>query len=124
MKYILIILLSFVSLTAFGDEPTIITDIAVAEQTAEQTDTKLMLVFVADWCRYCKPLKDHIKQNKDNITEEYTICYVNFDNNKKLAQKYSVSSLPSTILIDKEKRLIQKITGYMNYDSYMQRIGL
>ena len=43
MKYILIILLSFVSLTAFGNEPTIITDIAVAEQTAEQTDTKLML---------------------------------------------------------------------------------
>ena len=51
-----------------------------AKKTAQDYGLKLVLVFGADWCPYCKDLKKDI----DNIKEfkSYIVCFINTDQNK------------------------------------------
>jgi len=120
MKILQIIFLIFVCLfidKSFAEE-VIINDIAVAQQEAKDTNTKLLLVFTADWCTYCAYLKNDLMANMDMVNEKYTVCFIDFDSNPELARKYKVTSIPASIAF--EDKVYYKKVGYnRNFLSYM-----
>ena len=122
MKYIFLLFALFFSVNiAFSQDVFIINDIQEAKVQAEQTDTELLLVFTADWCRYCGPLYDDIIANIDKIKETHTVCFVDFDTNRALAAKYGVKSIPASVRMKKNI----KRTGYnQNFNSYMKFLEL
>ena len=128
MKYIfsfaLLFIVFFVNVSnAFsGDNAIYINDVNIAQKHAQENDKELMLIFTADWCKYCKPLHDAIEANKELVNQKYVVCYVNYDNHKNLVSKYRVGAIPATIIIKKD--VFIKITGYSNFDNYRQNIGL
>lgn len=117
----LLIFISIIPNSSFCKEPVIINDLIIATQQAEETDTKLLLVFTADWCQYCVYLKDDLMKNMDMVNEKYTVCFVDYDTNKDLVQKYGVNRIPVSIIVeDKVKR-----TGYSrNFSNYRNFLGL
>jgi thioredoxin-like negative regulator of GroEL len=106
-----------------ANEDVYISNIEIAQKYAEEKEKTLLLIFTADWCRYCKPLHDAIDANQELVNEKYIVCYVDFDKNKDLVRKYNVGAIPTTIII-KETNLITKIVGFSSFTTYRQKIGL
>lgn len=128
MKYILsFLLLIFIAVAnisnIYANENVYINDVSVAQKYADENDKTLMIVFTADWCKYCKPLHDELENNIALVNEKYVICYVDFDDNPKLVQKYRVGAIPATIIVKPNNTYI-KITGFSNFNNYRQKIDL
>lgn len=126
MKYILSFMLIFVisnfdSLKA--SENIYIDNIKIAEEYSEENNTDLLIVFSADWCRYCVDLKDAINNDIVNISKAYTICIVDYDTNRDLVQKYKISKLPESVIL-KDSILIKKKIGFNSYENYRMWLGL
>lgn len=128
MKYILSFL--FLMFIVFANiqnlranEDVYIDNIEIAQKYAEEKEKTLLLIFTADWCRYCKPLHDAIDANQELVNEKYIVCYIDFDKNKDLVRKYNVGAIPTTIII-KETNLVTKIVGFSSFTTYRQKIGL
>lgn len=100
-----------------------ITDLSEAEKNAKDNNKTLLLVFTADWCKYCKPLKAEMEKNMAEINRKFVVCYINFDNNKDLARKYNIESLPSSVFI-KENGEKRTIMGFGSFQSYKKHLGL
>tara|TARA_R100001594_G_scaffold53735_1_gene87274 strand:+ start:12467 stop:12676 length:210 start_codon:yes stop_codon:yes gene_type:complete len=52
-----------------------------------------MILFTADWCTQCKP----IKQFLDNNTRDVEVVNVDTESGEELMQKYNVRGLPTLI---------------------------
>jgi len=123
MKYIFCLLsVFFLSTISFAEEPVTITDISVAEIAAEKTNTKLLLVFTADWCRVCTYLETDITKDSE-ILNKYTVCYIDYDSNKNLVRKYNISAVPTSVLVDKNKNIVRSYKGRGPVSSYKNWLG-
>lgn len=100
-----------------------INDISLAEENAKANNKTLLLIFTADWCKYCVPLKQQVQLNIDTVNKKFVVCYVDFDKNKDLAKKYNIRSLPSSVFV-KDNGERRTIMGFSNFSSYKNYLGL
>lgn len=115
-----LLFLSNSALSADG-EFVVIKNLETAIKHSEETGTKLLLVYTADWCKYCKSLEKDLTLNMSKVNQKYTVCFVDFDSNKELAAKHGVSSIPVSVIINDN---IKK-TGYNgDFNSYRKFLGL
>jgi len=71
---------------------------------------KLVVVdFFAEWCMPCLMLSPVIEELADRI-EDVKFVKINVDENKNLAERYNVSSVP-TLIVFKEGKEIARING-------------
>ena len=79
-----------------------------------QYNKKLVLVFGADWCPYCRILKKDI----DKITgfKKHIVCFIDSDKNKELVQKYRIKGLPTSVIVDSKETELSRKTGYKQAD--------
>lgn len=125
MRYILSVLFLvfiFFANIASANETVEITDLSTAKAHASETNTKLILVFGADWCGYCKNLDQAIEANMDLINTRYTVCYIDYDEHRDLAKLYNVKSLPTTIVLN--GKTMTRITGFSSFNGYKRSLGL
>lgn len=80
-----------------------------AKETASAYDKKLVLIFGAAWCPYCKDLK----KDAINIREfnGYIVCFIDIDNNKDITNKFQIKELPTSIILYKNNEEKRK-SGY------------
>lgn len=127
MKYFLYVLLIFIIAFNYGSsiaDDIYIDDISVAEQEAKETDKKLLLIFGADWCKYCVVLKNDLDKQLDTVTEYYVVCHVDYDTNKELVRKYRVNGgIPYSVVINKDGSIKTKL-GYSGFSGYRTWLGL
>jgi len=121
MKYILFLLLVFSVSNIYATENIYINDVEVAQEYAEKTNTKLLLIFSADWCKYCVFLKDAIYDNIETIDDQYTVCIIDYDKNRDLVNKYRVTSLPQSVILH---NTIKKKVGFSSFTNYRTWLGL
>jgi len=79
-----------------------------------QYNKKLVLIFSADWCPYCRTLKKDI----DNIVlfKQYIVCFIDTDKNKNLVEKYAIKGLPTSVIIDSRENELSRKMGYKQID--------
>lgn len=124
LSFLLLIFITFVNIRNLqANEEVYIDNIKIAQEYAEQNEKTLLLIFTADWCRYCKPLHDAIESNRELVNDKYVVCYINFDENKDLVRKYRVGAIPATIIVGENNTFI-KIVGFSSFSSYRKKIGL
>ena len=85
-----------------------------AKTVSKQYNKKLILIFGADWCPYCKDLKKDIGKIKE--FKEYIVCLINIDNNQTLVNEYKIKGLPTSIILSDDKEEARK-SGY-KYNDY------
>jgi thioredoxin-related protein len=103
MKYILFYLL-LLSTNLYGNDTLIINSIDVAKQISTETNKPLLVIFGADYCVYCDIVKNDILNKKlsPNI-DKYIICYVDIQKDKMSKEKYNISVIPDSIIIENNK---------------------
>lgn len=82
---------------------------------SEQYNKKLVLVFGAAWCPYCKDLKNDTTKIKQ--FDNYVVCFIDTDSggNVSLVQKYAIRSLPTSLVISDGEEESRK-SGYKYRD--------
>ncbi len=82
-------------------------------------DELTLIDLYADWCGPCKMLSPILEEiNDEGIIKIYKI---NVDESIDIARKYNVDSIP-TLLLFKNKTLIDKHIGYSSYDDIVSWI--
>lgn len=90
-----------------------------AKKVSIAFNKKLLIIFGADWCPYCKDLKKDVSRI-ENFTY-YIVCFINTDKNKDIVSEFKIKSLPTSIIVDKENEEVRK-TGYKyrDYEKWLE----
>tara|TARA_Y100000593_G_C4236118_1_gene299641 strand:+ start:371 stop:691 length:321 start_codon:yes stop_codon:yes gene_type:complete len=88
-----------------------------------ETSTGTTLVdFYADWCMPCRRLSPILESVAETLSGQVTVAKVNIDENKNLAQKYGVRSIPTLIII-KDGKVVNRQTGAGNERQLLEFIN-
>ncbi|MDF2634972.1 MAG: thioredoxin [Pelosinus sp.] len=81
---------------------------------SEVVESKILVLadFWAPWCGHCTKLSPVLDELAADMEDKIKVVKINVDENKALAQKYSVMSLPTMILI-KDGEKVEKLLGFM-----------
>ena len=92
-----------------------------ADFTAEMEAASVAMVdFWADWCGPCKMLSPVIDALSEEMTD-VTFYKVNVDDERALASKFGVSSIPTVVMI-KDKQIVNQFVGYADKATVRNRI--
>ena len=95
------------------------------EKFSDEAKLKICL-YKATWCSHCnRYLQSHVFEDTyDSVKGKYNdVVFVtyDFDENKKLAEKYNVNSFPTIIAVDKNGNLLDTFEGDRNNKDELMR---
>lgn len=124
-KFILILSLFFLHQNiVFSENNSLITekihqeyisDLDTALDLSKHNNKKILLIFSASWCQFCENLKNDLS-SLDNIDDKI-ICIVDIEQDKKMARKFKIKTLPSSFLVEGNGNITTSITGY-DFNTY------
>lgn len=85
------------------------------------SDLPVLVDFYADWCGPCQALGPIIDALADKYQGKAKVCKLNIDENKKLAIKHKVMSIP-TMFLFKDGEIKERITGSLPQSSLEQKL--
>lgn len=65
----------------------------------------ILIDFWADWCMPCKVLAPIMNEVADEVDENFKICKINVDEQRNLASKFSVRSIPTLVILKNGKEV-------------------
>ena len=91
------------------------------EQEVLKSDQPVFIDFFATWCGPCKLLSPIVEQAAEEVSH-VKICKVDVDQEPELAAMFSVSSIPTLVLM-KEGKLVAKRLGAMSKKALLEFIN-
>ena len=70
------------------------------EEKVLKAPKKIMVDFWASWCGPCKALSPIVDEIAENADDSFLVGKVNIDENRDIALKYKVMSIPTVILFE------------------------
>lgn len=67
------------------------------DEEIKNVNTLVLVDFFATWCGPCKMLAPIIEEIAEEYSDKVKVCKVNVDNERDLALKYEVESIPTLI---------------------------
>lgn len=77
------------------------------------SDKPVLVKFWASWCRPCRTMTPEFSKAAKTFKSKVTFAELNVDEQKQVAQRYQIRSLPTMILFKKDK-IINKSVGSLN----------
>ncbi len=81
------------------------------EKEVLSSSVPVVVDFFATWCGPCKMLSPIVEELADEYGEKLRFGKVNVDDERELALKFGISSIP-TLLFFREGKLVKSIVGY------------
>ncbi|SFL72857.1 thioredoxin [Pelosinus propionicus] len=78
--------------------------------------------FWAPWCGHCTKLSPVLDELAADLGDMVKVVKISVDENRSLAQQYSVMSLPTMILI-KDGEKVEKLLGFMPKTAISDKIS-
>ncbi len=85
------------------------------EEKVIKSDLPVLIDFWAEWCGPCRMVAPVVEELAKNYAGKAVIGKVNVDEERSLAQKYRVLSIP-TLFIFKDGQVVDQIVGARPYD--------
>lgn len=101
---------------------------AITTMTAENYDALIasgkpvLIDFWAEWCGPCKMLSPIVDEVADEVGDEVCVCKVNVDEQRELAEKYEVMSIPTLILL-REGKIADTSVGVRPKETILKMLG-
>ena len=99
--------------------------IEVTEETFQATVLENTLPVIVDfwaaWCPPCRILSPIIEEISNDYEGKIVVCEVDVDKNQSLAQKYSIRSIPTVLLI-KNGEIKDQVIGALPKNQLVQKI--
>ncbi|MCH9811383.1 thioredoxin [bacterium] len=87
-------------------------------EAATKSSEVVVVDFYAEWCGPCKMLKPILEEVS---AEGITVYSVNVDENKELAQKFQISSIPAVILF-KDGKQVDSFVGLKEKEDIVELV--
>jgi thiol-disulfide isomerase/thioredoxin len=97
-------------------------DYADAISKSSQFGMPVFVLFTADWCAYCKKMKEETLPNAEvkQAMMSYIMVIVNTDQNRQIAQKYSVRVLPTFVITNNTEKVLKSGQGFQDAQTFAQ----
>ena len=82
------------------------------ENEVIRSDIPVMIDFYAEWCGPCRMMSPIVEQFADEYSGKVKIGKVNVDEERSLALRFGIQSIPSFVFI-KDGKVIDAVTGAM-----------
>ncbi len=93
------------------------------KQFEEKINSKLAIVdFFADWCMPCLIMAPVIEELNEKFKGKIEFAKVNVDENKELASKFNIMSIP-TLIVFKQGKEIERITGALPPEQLEEKLS-
>jgi len=81
---------------------------------AEKHNMHVVVVFGADWCGWCKKLKNETLTDEKvkAVMKNFVYVYVDVDNDKSVSRKFGVSGIPAYVITNSKEATLKKGAGY------------
>ncbi len=92
------------------------------EQEVIGSDKLVLIDFFADWCGPCQmqgPVIDELAEEMDEIK----VCKVDVEEQRELANKFRVMSIPTLIVI-KDGEIINRLSGFQRKDQLLSMLAI
>ena len=128
MKKIILAILSLVVLVACNNKQSESTQAATESKTIEtaQVESGLptVLDFSATWCPPCQQFKPIFEEVKEKYAGQVDMKTIDVDQNRELAEKYNISSIPAIIFLDADGKEIDRNVGFMDKETLEESIHI
>lgn len=93
------------------------------EQEVVSQSLPVLLDFWAEWCGPCRMLAPVVGQLAQEKAGEIVVGKVNVDEQRELAARFSIESIPTVLLLQQGK-IVAKSVGYVTAEQLCQRLGI
>lgn len=73
-----------------------------------------VLMFSADWCKYCKVAKKDMLENQGEVAG-WNVEVIDTDMSPEVVKEYGVKSLPTFIYLNDAGEEVERTAGYKGY---------
>ncbi len=101
-------------------------NIGMTMEQAQQEDKPILLLFYADWCRYCQKFMPRYNVLSKLQGTKYNFVMINVDDeaNKKMVRDFYVSGYPSVYVVDSKYDLKMSMPNqiYFNLSAFNKEL--
>jgi thioredoxin 1 len=102
-------------------KPVVVTDASFQQEVLE-SPVPVLVDFWAEWCSPCRMIAPHVEEIAKQLDGQLKVGKLDVDSNQDTAMQYGVMGIP-TLILYKNGRPIERITGYMPKERLLQRIS-
>ncbi len=110
------------SLSARADDLFVDSDFASAQAQAKAKEKWVMIDFKAEWCGPCKVLDRTTWLDEkviESVKEKAVAIKIDVDENRDLAARFSIRSIPTIIVLDADGNEVTRFIGYRDADRFL-----
>ncbi|MBQ4049369.1 MAG: thioredoxin [Clostridia bacterium] len=91
------------------------------EKEITNTDKTVIVDFWAPWCGPCRSQGPILDMFADEMADRVKVCKVNVDDEYDLSKRFGIMNIP-TLIVFKNGKMINKVSGLQNFDDLTELI--
>ena len=102
------------------------TNIKRAAELAAQENRPILVQVSAPWCPHCQRMKSETYTNRNLtnlINERFVAIAVNADEQRDFVGQMGIQSLPTTLIVGSDLRVLNRLQGFQSAEQLMQTLS-